>query len=57
MKNLNQEQKKGRYKKIFFEIANALYECRELVLNAFSDIFPIKKLRRTIKNINFKDYQ
>ena len=49
--------KKGRYKKSFFEIANALYECRELVLNAFSDIFPIKKLRRTIKNINFKDYQ
>ena len=57
MKNLNQEQKKDRDKNFFFESVNALYECRELILNAFSEIFPIKKQRRTIKNINFKDYQ
>ena len=42
MKNLNQEQKEDRDKKIFFESVNALYECRELILNAFSEIFPIK---------------
>ena len=58
VKNLNQEQKKDRDKKSFFESVNALYECRELILNAFrSDIFPIKKQRRTIKNINFTAYQ
>ena len=46
MKNLNQEQKEDSDKKIFFESVNALYECRELILNAFSEIFPIKKTKK-----------
>ena len=44
MKNLNQELKKIDRKKNTFESVNALYEGRELILNAFrSVIFPRKK--------------
>ena len=45
MKTLDQEQTKMEIKKInTFESVNALYEGRELILNAFRNgIFPIKK--------------
>ena len=48
-------RKECRYKKRnTFDRVTALYEGRELTLNAFkSEIFPIKdKTRRRIKNIN-----
>ena len=45
MKNLDWDQKKlGIKKRNTFESLNALYEGRELILNAFSsDIFPMKE--------------
>ena len=54
-KNLNQDQKKIRIKKKnTSDSLSALYEGRELTLNAFrSGVFPIKeKKRKRNKNIN-----
>ena len=46
-------KKRQRQKKKTFKSVNALYERRGLILNAFrSVIFPRKKARRRIKNIN-----
>ena len=46
MINLDQDQKKIRKKRNTYESVNALYENRELTLNAFkSEIFPIKAIK------------
>ena len=63
MINLDQDQKKVSKKRDAYESVNALYEGRELTVNAFkSGIFSIKQhkvkgLKYELLNKCFKDYQ
>ena len=63
MINLDQDQKKVSKKRDTYESVNALYEGRELTVNAFkSEIFSIKQhkvkgSKHDLLNKCFKDYQ
>ena len=63
MINLDQDQKKVSKKRDTYESVNALYEGRELTVNAFkSEIFSIKQhkvkgSKYELLNKYFKDYQ
>ena len=51
--NLDQKTKQVRRKRNNFDSVNALYEDRELTLNAFkSEIFLVKKHKKMIENNN-----